>query len=876
VQVDDTLGDILTRKTYVCVVAALLLCAWAGIYVYFSYQVAAVVFTVEMASSSPGLSRLFFDTGSGFRKADSQDFFHFSRSLYRFKRLTFDLPLHREIKEFRFAPLTTQGKFIVRNVVIKSSDSVLMRIPPIDVVAFDQIDRRVQNGSEVFFSTIPNATLPLLTLRLRQPLQPTHKFSRVVRSPSFWIVIIAVSFVGFMAVLLRDRRISAIGLASRQLRRADEFFERIAARLSIPEALSLDSSAIWFSAVCVTLFLIAVGFNLNGSSAGILPSSYGHGGDANIWIGSLRGVRSDEWAYQTPDILNQVLRADRFEALNSQLGGHSVALTGNIPVRHISELFRPQYWPFFFLPTDYAFAFYWQCKALILVLGSFFWLLLLTRSSFWSITGSLWYFFSPLTQWAYSWPSALPETTGFLLLSIVLACCLTVEKRNRTLLLLSVGLIICATEFALCSYLPHMIPLFWLGVFSFVSWCVARRSAIFQRQHAGARLLAFSLVALAIGAIGLLVFADLRVAIAGIANTVYPGHRTTPSGATRWFVLLSSFLAWTQTESRIPAALGNISEGSSCLWLAPATLLLFGRLTLLSFQKWALAALWLLFIILLIWLVVPIPAALGEMLGLDRSGGPRVFPVLGLANIAITMLCGASISDNRPIRSKSRTISLAVLGFAGVLFLLMAVNRHVDDFFSRIEVIGATLIVTLLVYLFLSRRKWAFATLLILPQVIVFGRANPIERGLSVYLDSDLRRFIQQHPALLTEKWLMFSDSVVSSGFLASTGAQVYTGTHYLPDIDHFPLFAASGLDVNILNRDGYLNAHLRSPGEPMKVTLPETIIVRWDVRPGDPILKELGIKYVASDVLPDEEALAWLRPLAENPVDGFWLYELR
>ena len=51
-------------------------------------------------------------------------------------------------------------------------------------------------------------------------------------------------------------------------------------------------------------------------------------------------------------------------------------------------------------------------------------------------------------------------------------------------------------------------------------------------------------------------------------------------GTTRWFVLLSSFLAWTQKESRIPAALGNICEGSSYLWIAPITLILLGRLKL--------------------------------------------------------------------------------------------------------------------------------------------------------------------------------------------------------------------------------------------------------------------------------------------------------
>jgi hypothetical protein len=219
---------------------------------------------------------------------------------------------------------------------------------------------------------------------------------------------------------------------------------------------------------------------------------------------------------------------------------------------------------------------------------------------------------------------------------------------------------------------------------------------------------------------------------------------------------------------------------------------------------------------------------------------------------------------------------LTLFGFASILFLLRAVNQNFDGFFSLREVVLAAVMATGLVYLFLARYPWAFALLLVLPQAVVFGRVNPVERGLSVYLDSDLRKFVRQNPALLTGKWLVFSDSVVNPGFFAATGAEVYGGTHYLPDIDHFPVFAANHLDLNILNRDGYLDAHLRRPEEPLKLELRAAVLVQLDVRPGDQILKQLGIRYVAFDFLPDEKALPLLRPLSAEPVDGYWLYELR
>ncbi len=867
-----------TPKAYLAAVVAFLLLTWGGTYAFFSNDVSTVILTLDVASSTPSVSQLFFDIGRGFQEADSQTVNLNSNSLSEFQKLSFEIPHRSDITHLRFDPLTSAGTFIVKNVTVRSGSGILLRIPPEDIVPFHQIAERVQRGNEVLFSTTAGADDPGLSLRLREPLKRSRRFNRVLHNSVFWSALVGAFLLAVLLALNRKAVFSAASWTAASLPRVNDLFARIAVRASTPEVLPLDSPAIWFCAACLFLFVMAVGLDLNGSSAGAYPAVYHHGAPAKILLGSPEQSRSDEWGYVTPDILNQALRADRFETFDSQLGSHSAALTGNIPVWHISTLFRPQYWAFFVLPADYAFAFYWQSKALVLVLGVFAWLLVLTRSTFWSVTGSLWYFFSPLTQWAYSWPSALPETIGFLLLATVMACCLTVEKRKPALLMEGVGLAVGSIEFALCSYPPHMIPLFWIAVFFFLAWCVAKRDVIFRREHAARRILAFACASAVVAAIGLVVFSDLRVAIAGIANTIYPGRRVINGGATRWFVLLSSFLAWTQKESRIPAALGNICEGSSYLWIAPVTLIILGRLKLSSFQTWALGTLWLSFGILSIWLLYPIPAAVGAILGLDRTGGARVFPALGLANVAIVVLCGAAMSNVQlpVLQKKWLRAALAIVGFAAILFLLRAVNTKFDHFFSRPEVLLAAVMATGLTYLFLAHRRWAFAALLLVPQAIVFGRVNPIERGLPVFVDSDLRKFIGRNPDLLKGEWLVFSDSVVNAGFFAAAGAQVYGGTHYLPDIDHFPLFAAHHLNLDILNRDGYLNAHLRRPNEPVRVELPAAVIVQLDVRPGDPILKELGIKYAAFDFLPDENALSALRPLCAEPVDGYWLYALR
>jgi hypothetical protein len=512
-----------------------------------------------------------------------------------------------------------------------------------------------------------------------------------------------------------------------------------------------------------------------------------------------------------------------------------------------------------------------------LVLGVFTWLLLVTRSTFWSITGSLWYFFSPLTQWDFSWPSALPEMIGALCLGTVFACYLTIGTSKVALLLASLGLSACAVEFALCGYPPHMIPLFWVGAFFFIGWCIANCRKIIVPESAGLRVIAVGLAIAIVAAIGFIVYRDLHEALIGIAGTIYPGRRVENGGRRPFYYLLSHFLQWTETERRMPALLGNLCEGSGFLWLAPVTLVCSWRLKLSRLQKFALASLWLSFSVLLAWYFLPIPARFGAILGLDRTGEARILNAAGLANIAIMVLCAACLAQNG-LRTNKRWIRWAapVTGFVVLLFALRYTNRKLDGFFSMRQVLLFAAITTALVFLFLTRRKWAFALALVLPQALIFGTVNPVVRGTGVFTNSDLRHFIQRNPSLLKGKWVVFSDSVVNSGFLAATGCDVYTGTHYLPDIDHWQLFAADHLDITLLNRLGFLDAHLRRPNEPMKLELPQTVIVQWDVSPVDSILKQLGIRYAAFDRPLDPYWLSFVAPLSSGPIDGFWLYRLR
>jgi hypothetical protein len=388
--------------------------------------------------------------------------------------------------------------------------------------------------------------------------------------------------------------------------------------------------------------------------------------------------------------------------------------------------------------------------------------------------------------------------------------------------------------------------------------------------------------ALAIGVIavaGWFLYADLHQAISGVLNTSYPGKRIVSAGTMPRWQLTSNFFSWVETETNFPPALGNISEGSGFLWLAPVTLLCLRRMTLSRFQKLALAFFWGYCLLMLAWLFLPVPGSLVSLFGMDRVPPTRSLHALGLANVAIVSISMAAMrrrrAGERRLFSRIAYFDVASCVFLVFLFVLAAANRNLGSYFSPLAIVASSAAGTILVMLILAGRKLALALALILPQAIAFGSVNPIEHGLQVFTSSVLYKFVQSRPRLLKGKWIVFADSFIRSGFVGAVGCDVYTGMRFLPDLDHSSLFAARALNPEILNRLGYLVARPVGQEETAAFKLRVEGVVEWDVSPTDPLLRELGIKYAAFDQEPTPAVSSNLIALADGPIDGFWLYRL-
>ena len=826
--------------------------------------------TLEISSSVSSSAELFYDVGRSFNEADAQTLPVYSESLTSFQTLQFDLP-SGYIYAIRFDPLTRAGKVRIRNITIAGILGTVLRIPPSSVSAYNQIQDLTKQQAEVNVSTTPDSNDSSLLFKLDHPINLTFRHEMKVA-----LVLDALLFAVLVAAFLSaDSWLRLLEIVKPRIERLARTAVPIAKKLSVPGFIQFDHYAIWFYALIGLIGLLFGIAGLNGSSAGYYKIGFGLGQSSTPLAGSAKKIRNDEWVFETPAILNEALRPQPFSFNQSPMGDDSVTLIANVPVRHTSTLFRPQFWPFFLFTPTYAFSFYWQAKGLLLILGVFTWLLLITQSTMWAAAGSLWYFFSPFVQWDYSWESCIPEAVGLLCFSMVFWSFLTVGRRSFALTICAIAAATCSIDFAMCGYPPHVVPLVWVAVPFFVSWCIAHRTMIFRREQAFLRISIIAAAALLVAFVGLIVFLDVRHAITELSDTVYPGKRRVGGGGFPLQALTSHFFNWAESEDHCLPLLANICEASGFLWLAPVTLFLIGKIELDRTRRFLLSSLWLSCIGFLVWMIFPVPAGIGTVFGMQLVFFNRSVPALGLVNVAIVALC---VSARRRFETASDGFELTYLSggvFLSALAMLILTNQSLSSYFTLREVLITTVFLTTVVVLILTFNRIAVASILVISQAALFGTVNPIQRGLGVVTDSQLFTFMQRNKQYRTGKWIVFSGEVAPSGFLIAVGCDVYTGLRLLPDVKHFPVFLARGMKLEAFDRAGYLLATAINPETKISFESPVSYAARLNVNPADPLLKELGIRFVAFDRQPVSGTSTGLVPIGSGPIDHLWLYKI-
>ena len=836
---------------------------------------------MEVESSVDSLAQLFIATDKGFNEDEKVErFVHRGTSP---QRLEFPLPADRTIKAFRYDPLTTPGTVRVRHAGIRLDNGrEAKRFELSLVLPMFAIQRLTpQPGDALEVVTEPPSNDPQLLLPLTAPFLARYsageRVSRVLRLDAAFLLL---GLAAGLAVSTRHRWSPGLRAGARQ---TGVGLDRVADRLSHPDFIRFDRLAVGFYAACLAGFLLWSVPGFHGSSITIFDRNFSVFSDSGHvpLLGSPKRVRSDEWNCQTPIILNQLLRHDRLAVSDATMGPGKTTLLANVPCAHFLMIFRPQFWPFFVLPLDAAFACYWQAKGLLLLTGVFTLLLVLTRSSFASAVGSVWFYLSAFTQWAFSWPSGLPEMIGLFGWVMALALFLTVGRDARALTLAAGACAIGAVDFALCTYPPHQIPLVLFGAAITAGWGWRHRAGIFRREDAASRLAALGgcglVVAVAMGAF----YLETRDVLEIAANTVYPGRRSVDGGAISVPWLLSHFLDFWKREDFVPPALINICEGTGYLWFAPVLLLVGPRasgrkhLTPGCPEPW----LWAAFALLAAWMVLPVPASFGKWVFLHKVPPFRAFHALGLINVAIVAVYLARMADLDPAATPrpgwdGQLVSLVSFMCTGGLVLHLA-NVSLGKFFPPLAVAVCAAYTGLLLWCLRNHWPRAFALFLLVPLAVANGNVNPLDRGLGALRGGTVFQAIQRHPELKVGKCLVYAPAEGLPGLLRGAGLDVFNSVKFVPDLVRMAHFDPGGRYREAMNQSGYLIAQPLPEGEVSRCESPIQGHQLWKVSPLDPQLRAIGVRHVVFDSQPDEKILPKLRPALTEPLPGVWIYDV-
>jgi hypothetical protein len=587
-------------------------------------------------------------------------------------------------------------------------------------------------------------------------------------------------------------------------------------------------------------------------------------------------IRVDEWGVWTPSALSQARQRPPFPIENPSLGAGRAPLLMNVPVAYYTTIFRPQFYGFFIFDFVRGFSFYWCVKFFGLLLAAGWALRQIgVRSRLLIIFGAIWISFSSYVQWWFSSPTLLPE---MLMSWFVCLGCVVIFLKDRhpgkTALALF-GFIFFGINFVLCLYPPYQIPLALLFVALVAGiWRENRMQA--KTVSVGHSVILFSLGLIAIVLILLPFWFDVRSTLAMVASTVYPGLRRSTGGDLSLFKLFSGVLGFFENEQSSPAVYDNISEASNFypLWLAPALVVLAGRIYGKARISPLLGALLIFLVVLSLYCLLPLPEWLLRITLLNLATERRALLALGIANI---IFCCLFLDRHRnALLSGLQAAAGGIFLWLGVVVLLWTARAqnggYLADPWHWIQpLIIAGVVLTLF---FWERMRYrllptVFGLLLICSN----GGINPVMRGLSPLLDSAAFHVIDRiQTANPNAKWIIYHTRYFAQ-LVKASGAPVFNGTKIVPDLPFLHQLNPDRSYESVYNRYANIGCEIPKLSHEVSADLVYPDFYIWFLPPDLPMLKESGYRYL---LIPNE----WLEAgnfgfvLLEKASPGdLWVY---
>jgi hypothetical protein len=515
---------------------------------------------VPLRTSNHGVAELYYNLGSGFKK--SQRSSRPVRSSSVMQKVDFDLPSGVQITRLRLDPLNGAGIFDIGRAEVIGPDG--RRARTIETTAYKvhhQLSVLSQSADVLRVYSPPGSLDPILLITLPHPLlllDKTEEWSPLID----WFLTGLSVLVVIACILFRSKCNSSrkANLCAKSVRL--KYFDRVAQKITDAELITFDRASISILLSSVTIFVLSCFCGWHASSTAKWDSVIaGKPARTGLVCGEPKNIRIDEWRVFTPNTFSQLFSANRFAVENPVVGGAKTVLFWSWPVNHFIEIPRIHLWPFHVLPVNWGFSVYWNLKGLILFVGLYLFLLLLTGSrSFLSAAGALWIYFSSIVQWWYS--HCLPECIGFACLTFVAFTYLALSRKKGLLLFAAPVFVVSFLDFVLIFYPPYAVPVMWVMLTAGIGFLIEKRRLLFGTDPLKIRWLIFAAPAVICGTVLGAFVINTRDTISIILGTIFPGHRSYSGGNATLMTLFVSFIDAVFTEKHFPLFVGNVCEGS--------------------------------------------------------------------------------------------------------------------------------------------------------------------------------------------------------------------------------------------------------------------------------------------------------------------------
>lgn len=625
----------------------------------------------------------------------------------------------------------------------------------------------------------------------------------------------------------------------------------------------------WISGI---LLILLVFFEIHGSS--ILYWQNYLSNLTNIYeplIGISRGIRSDEWAVNTPMLLSQYYNnSGLFPYFSETIRGtltDTFIIYGQ-PVRDVAIFFRPFHWGYLLLSPAKGLSFFWISRVIALFLVSFeFGMILTQKSKLLSLIYALLITWSPVVQWWFA-INGLVEMLVFGQLALIMITLYMNNQNYYKRSLYALVVLICAGGYILTFYPAWQVPLAYVFLVLFIGVVLENRKHFHWNKKdvgIGLGLILF----LSIGMIYIL--AKSGGTISSVMNTVYPGGSAETGGNqfSRLFLYPGNlFFAFSRELTY-----ANFCELAVYFDFFPMGIILTGWV--LFKQKKADIFLILMLLAntaLILWCLFSWPEWLAKATLLSYSKPVRAFLAVGFLNILLLIKALVLFEGGF-----SKWIKVGAALLMSVVITLL--SRELYEGYLDLKM--SILILFLLFgsfYVILSGNKdWARKALLVISLAIVFVAGlfvNPVVSGLDAVYQQNLIKKIQQINSADNGLWIVDSGAEIGFPIInlpLMAGAPTINSTNVYPVLERWHLLDPDGSEEDIYNRYAHISMNLTNTNSETNFVLKSPDLFEVNLNIAD--LEKLEVSYVFSkrdlSTLSNEEVS--LVELADE--NGFKIY---